>query len=386
MAVAPVHGSVATDLINQAAVVPDFQPDITRLEPDAAPLTVLLKRLRKRKINAPEAQWLESGPLPRFSTFSAVATNVATTINVNNALGFLRAGDFIRNTATGEGIELTATPATGANVTVTVIRGIGGVAAQAIASGEELFVVANVNAEGACLREIRTPPIENKSNFAEIVRDPFGITGTMAATMTRGQWRNERSRLQAEMGIEHLRKWEQILVAGAKRQDLSTAGKPKRFAGGLSEFITTNYTAINGALTETAFLAWLRTAFRFGSSRKVLYASPLVVNAIEGFARQNIRVVNDRASTYGITMRQYVSAQGQVDILMSRWMQDSVNLRGRAYLLDIDNLAYAHLRDTKLLQDRQANDCDRFEDEYFTEATYIIAQERSHAILDKVTG
>jgi hypothetical protein len=374
-----ITGDVATDTVLQADRVIDMAEGVAELEPDATPLVVLLKKMRKRKAKAPKAEWIENESMPRFDTTSATAASNAATIGVTTG-NYFRVGDFVRNTATGEGLEVTAT----ASATINVTRAIGGTAAAAMASGDELFIVSNVNQEGSLMREIKTPQMTAKFNYCQIVRTPFGVTGTEAATELHTG--STRKTLQATQGVEHMRSWEQIALFGAKREDTAVSGKPKRFAGGAVEFITSNVTNVGGALTEAAFLTFLRTGFRYGSDRKVLVASPLVVSAIEGYARTNIQVTNDRANTYGIQMRSYVSGQGTVDIVMSRALNDSVNYKGWAFLFDLDSLFYVPLRDTKLLEDIQANDADKIEDEYRTEATFVYEQERRHAILKGVTG
>jgi hypothetical protein len=45
-----------------------------------------------------------------------------------------------------------------------------------------------------------------------------------------------------------------------------------------------------------------------------------------------------------------------------------------------------YLRDTKLLEGRQANDADKIEDEYLTEACPVVHNEQKHALLKGVTG
>ena len=223
-------------------------------------------------------------------------------------------------------------------------------------------------------------------NYCEIVRTPLGITGSEAASKLYGG--PDRDRLQAYSAIEHMRQWENVFFFGARKEDTSTSGAPKRFAGGLIEYIATNKTAVGGTLSEATFQDFLRTGFRFGSDRKVLFASPIVVKAIEGFARSTIKTesASGHGETFGITMKQYVAGQGVVDIVMHRDWNDSAIYGGYAFLVDVDALKYRPLRDTKLLENRQANDADKIEDEYLTEASVEIQHERKHALLSGVTG
>ena len=375
-----VTGDLATDVINQSQRVIDMDDRIAELEPNAAPLVVILKKLKKVQAISPKVEWLEHLLMPRYDVTTATATAGATAIAVANA-AYFRVGDVIRDTFTGEAMEVTAVAAPN----LTVNRGIGSVPAAAVGSGDEIFIVANVNVEGASLRTIKQTKLNNLSNFCEIVRTPMGITGTEAASKLYGG--PDRNRLQATSGIEHMRDWEHICFFGAKKEDLTTSGAPKRFAGGLLEFIQTNKTLTVGTLTEAAWVAFLRSGFRFGSERKILFASPLVVQAIEGFARNNIRVTNDsNGETYGINMRTYVSGQGTVDIVMERAWNDSAKYNGYAFLIDMDALEFHTLRDTKLLEGRQANDADKLEDEYLTEACPVVKNEQKHSILAGVTG
>jgi len=384
MATAPtvLTGDLALDVINQSQRVIDMDDRIAELEPNAAPLVVLLKKLKRVQAIAPKVEWLEQVLMPRYDQLSAALTGTAVaSLPVANS-SFYRVGDVLRETATGEAMEVTGVSAG----VLGVNRGIGGVPAATGASGDEIFIVSNVNVEGASLRTIKTTQLNNLSNFCQIVRTPLGMTGTEAATKLYGG--PDRDRLRAAAGIEHMRDWEQICFFGAKKEDTTTTGAPKRFAGGAVEYISTNVTTAVGTLTEAAFITFLRSGFRYGSERKILFASPLVVGAIEGFARNNIRVSGseDHADTYGIQMRSYVSGQGVVDIVMERAWNDSTNYRGYAFLLDMDALEFHTLRDTKLLDNRQANDADKIEDEYLTEACPVFHNEQKHAILKGITG
>src|SRR5215471_2943081 len=374
-------GDLATDIINQAQRVIDMDDKIADLEPSASPLVVLLKKLRRVQAISPQVQWLENQLMPRYDTLSAAAASGATAIPTTHA-SYFRVGDVLRDTTTGEGMEVTGVSASGVGVN----RAIGSVSAQAIASSDELFIVSNVNAEGASLRTIKTVQLQNLSNFCEIVRTPLGITGTEAASKLYGG--PDRNRLQAHAAIEHMRDWEHISFFGARKEDITTAtGAPKRFAGGLIEYIQTNVTPAVGTLTETAFQTFLRTGFRYGSDRKVLFASPLVITAIEGFARNTLRTnVPDKASTFGVAMSTYVSGQGTVDIVMEKAWLDSRTYNGYAFLVDLDASEWHYLRDTKLLENRQANDADKLEDEYLTEACPVFKNEQKHALLKGVTG
>lgn len=311
--------------------------------------------------------------MPRITTTSASAASNATAFGVTADI--FRVGDVVRNTVKGWGILVTATAAGAISGSA-----VGGTAQTTATSGDELYIVANANTEGASLREIKFPQLVNASNYCEIVRTPFGTTGTEEATEHYGG--DEIARLKNKFGREHARALEQIAFFGLR--DLKATNQ--RMAGGLLEFISTNSTGAGGTLTEATWQGFLKTGFRYGSERKVAFCSPTAVQAIEGFARANLKVNDDRASDYGVVMKTYYSGQGIVDLVMHRDWNDSTTYGGYVILVDMDAFKYRPLRDTKLKQNVQAPDYDGEKHEYITEASFQVVHERRHAKLTGITG
>lgn len=380
MPVTLITGRQATDTINSSQVIRDVDDVVRYLEPDSAPFTMLTRKLRKRKATAPKVEWIEQDRMPIFTTLSASAASNATALGVTDNI--FRVGDVVRITDSGEGVEVTATAA-GA-VTVTRAIGVAVTAGVTAASTAELFIVGNVNAEGASLREIKTVQTTFPFNYVQIERHPTGLTGTDAATSQYGGI--DRNSLRRDAAFEHYRAWETTALQGAKRIDTSTTGSPKRFAGGIVEFVTTNVTNVGGTLTEAAFNTFLRTGFRYGGSTKILLAAPVVAQAINGFPSTNVVRPETGLKQWGNNISTYLSPFGTVDIMMERFLLDSANLKGWGFLIDVDHVFYAYLRDTKLLTDRQAPDADTLVDEWLTEATFAFTNEKTHAILKGVTG
>lgn len=211
----------------------------------------------------------------------------------------------------------------------------------------------------------------------QILRTPFGVTGTEDATKHYGG--DERKRLQAKFGREHARAIEQTLFFGAR--DL--AGTNQRFCGGLREFLSTNVTNDSGGTTEAEFQTFLKSGFRYGSEEKWFFCSPGAMAAIEGYARSNIRTNGsaDHGDTYGIKMSQYVSGQGIVNLVMHRDWNDSSVYGGYGFLVDPDAIKLRPLRDTRLRMNVHAPDYDGFKDEYLSEVSLQVTHERRHALL-----
>ena len=380
MATTLITGRQATDTITSGQVIRDVDDVVRYLDPDVAPLTMLTRRLRKRKATAPKVEWMEQDRMPLFTTLSASAASNGTALGVTDNI--FRVGDVIRITSTGEACEVTATAA-GA---VTVVRAIGVAVTAGVtaASAAELFIVNNVNAEGAGLREIKTVATVFPFNYCQTIRTPTGLTGTDAATSQYGGI--NYASLQKDALFEHYRSLEGTALEGAKRIDTTTAGATKHFAGGIVEFVTTNVTAVGGALTEAAFNTFLRTGFRYGSTNKVLLASPVVASAINGFPSTAVVRPSTGLSNWGNHISSYLSPFGTVDIMVEKFLLDSANLKGYAFLIDMDNVFWAYLRDIKWLPDRQAPDVDAMIGEYLSQSCFVFTNEKKHSILTGVTG
>ena len=355
----------------------DMAANVFELEPNVAPLLAITSKTNSAPARNPKIEWLEDESMPRITTLSASAASNATAWGVSADI--FRVGDVVRETADGFGILVTATAAG-------VISGsaVGGTAQTSAANAAELYIVANANAEGSTLREIKYPQLVNASNYCEIVRTPFGVTETEAATEHYGG--DEVARLQNKFGREHARALEQIAFFGVR--DLKATNQ--RMAGGLLEFISTNSTGAGGTLSESTFQTFLKKGFRYGSERKVLFCSPIVMTAIEGFTRTTSTGLLTQSpaqnATYGVSLKTYVFGNGTVDLVLHRDWYDSANYGGYGILVDMDAMKYRPLRDTKLKMNVQAPDYDGRKHEYITEASFQIVHERRHAKLTGVTG
>src|SRR5690348_4165058 len=139
--------------------------NVFELEPNVAPLVVLMNRLGSVPATNPKIEWNEDEALPRITTLSASAASNATAFGPTADI--FRVGDVVRFTTQGFAILVSATAAgaiTGAKV--------GSTAQASAASGAtgEMYIIGNANAEGASLREIRYTSLVNASNYVQLVR------------------------------------------------------------------------------------------------------------------------------------------------------------------------------------------------------------------------
>jgi hypothetical protein len=378
------------DILSNQRVV-DMSPTIAELEPDEAPLTTMLQKVSKRAAYSQKVEWLSDELVPRLTTLAASATSSATSLSVPATTGassgtYFRAGDVIRIASTGENCYVTGVSAD----TLYVTRGIGGTAVTAVsaASGVDVIKVGNAAAEGATLGTlIQTKKVAN-FNYAQIQRDPWGFTNTLVASKLYGG--PEPANEAKKKLIEHKRQLENTLFWGVR--DLNTSGSaPIGYCGGVFQYATTNLTASVGTLTESVFESFLRKAFRFGSQNKVFFCSPLVASALSSFPQGKLAPPAPGITEYGVSLSSYQSASGaKVQIMVKRDWYDFQNTSnqygGIGVMLDMDDITMRPLRDTVLKPDRQANDEDSIKQEYLTEWSFEMGNEKKHAIISGITG
>lgn len=376
-------GNLSTGNVLAIRRVIDMDEMIHQLEPDASPLVHLTAKLGKKVAINPKYDWMEDEGDPRWDTANAAASTAASATALVVAHGnFWAPQDIIKVPRTGEVIEVTAVSSN----TLTVRRAIGSTSAAQIQASDPLQNIGNANEEGAGLRTIRNTTILDKFNYCQIFRLPYGVTNTeMESELYGGP---DLALMRKKKAIMFKQDMERAFLFG-ERSEYTGGTNPKRTTAGLNSYITTNVTAAGGTLTETTWETFLRSIFRYGSSKRVVFASPLVMSAISGFARSKIQYPRpgDGEETYGINVTKYVSPHGQVALVRDVLLEGTV-WGGYAFACEMEDMKMRPLRnrDVKLLTGRQANDIDGTQEEYLAEVGFQLVHERKFGKLTGVTG
>jgi len=376
-----ITGARDTNNILSAKRVVDMSNEIALLEPDAAPLTVLMKRIDGKKKIAinPKYNWMEDELAPRWDAinFSTGYTAGDTSIVVDNG-SYFKVGDVIKSPTSGEQMLVTAVSTN----TLTVTRGWGNTSADTLSDNDKITILANASAEGSSAPTVKTTKEVEKTNYIQTIRTPFEVTGTEDASEMYGG--KDITYLQKKMGIEHKRDLERALLFGEPKEDL-TGTTPRRFTGGLNYFITTNRQDASGTLTEAEFETFCETIFRYGSKTKLLLASSKVISAINSWAKGKLQTV-PKDETYGIDVKEYLSGHGTLLVVKHNLLEESY--AGYAFAVDTEYIKMRTMqgRDTKLKTNIQANDADTRKDEYMTDIGFQLELEKAHGVLYGVTS
>uniref|UniRef100_A0A832I0Z0 Phage major capsid protein n=1 Tax=Eiseniibacteriota bacterium TaxID=2212470 RepID=A0A832I0Z0_UNCEI len=380
---ANLSGARGTGNITAAQIKPDVDNKLYLLDANKAPLVALTAKLRKKVTTNPKFSWFEQNIESYIDAvnYSTGYTAGSTSIVVDNG-SYFSPQDTVKVPSTGEVMRVTAIST---NI-LTVVRGVGETAAGALADNEPLWIIGSAFEEGTTSATANTGLSAEVYNYCQIFKSSIEDTGTMMETDTyTGPDLPEQRRI---VGIKHSQKLERAFFFGERAIDTSGT-HPRRYTRGLNTFITTNVTDAGGTLTEAEFESFLRSGFRYGSRKKYLFASRLIVSAISSWAQGKLQMF-PKDKTYGIAIAQYLSPHGEVLIISHDMLEGAgatnQEYGGYAFLVDLENVMYRPLqnRDTRLKMNVQANDQDGEKDEYITEAGLMVVQEKTHAILKDV--
>lgn len=381
-------GIVDTEAVLSDEKVVDMEERFRLLDPDTSQFMTILNKLPSKAAKREKVNWLEDELFPNLTTLAASATSAATTVDVATGTGtYFRAGDLVRVVSTGEMLEVTSI----STDTLTVTRSIGSVAAVSAASGGDLLIVANAAAQGADYGTLKVTKRVLGYNYTQIVRHPFGFTGTDVEIETYGP--GDPANELAKKAVEHKRAMENLAFFGA-RDFTSNSPSSKGYAGGLQEFLSTNVWSSAGAIDLAYIDDKLSTVFQRGSQKKVIFAAPKPAQALSNLFANNWVRARPEDRVYGAKVSAFVNgAYGEsVPVVVKReWgaRQSASNGHGSwMFIIDTEYVRKRPLRNrnTAILRNRQGNGEDKVVHEYLTELSFEVSQEKVHGLIKGITA
>lgn len=380
----------------------DAEDKIFLLSPNKHPLVALLTSIGKafdggswkgagmlkRVTGNPTFTWWEDTYGGRYAkvsgTVSAAADQTVTLTGAGSSSGkIFTTGDLVKNARTGECFTVSTVAST---TIVANARGFGSTAAAAMADGDGLFIIGNVNEENSGSRNVNTTQKSKETNYTQIFKSTMSVSGTEKAANLYGG--ADLAYQRGKKGTEHAVDIERAFWWGEKYEDTGLYGHPRRSTGGIYEFINAGNSYVqnqSGPLTAPDLNTFLREGFTYGDNRKMLYAGGIVLQAINEIARGQI-TTKSLDTTYGMKISEWVTAFGTISIVHNPlFVQDYAS---DAFLLDMSSFQYRFMkdRDTKLLTNIQTPDADGQVDQYITECGLGRKLAPNHAMLTGVTS
>jgi hypothetical protein len=359
-----------------------------------APIFGLMSKVQKDSTDDPEFSWWdEPNDLVRLTVNGALGSGDTTVVidsadpstsapgNVWGVAKHLKAGDLllVEPTAdaaafTHEYLEVTSVLS---DTAFMVSRGAAGSTAGAIANDASLLLVGSVYAEGTgAPRAASRNPIKY-SNYTQIFKDVYEITGTAEETRTRtgDPIKNDKKR----KAFDHARGIELALLFGRKSETTGDNGKPKRTFDGIRRFIPTqNTTIMAGADTLNHFLDAVYPIFDFDTEAgdtRIGFCGNGALNglnkAIMSASGQSAINVNfqGQVKVYGMNFNEYVLPQGRLLLKTHPLMNRHALYKNSMFMIDFSALRWRPMknRDTKFKDNIQNPDEDVRRGQWMTE-------------------
>ena len=354
----------------------------------SAPLFALSARIASDSVDDPEFNWWdEPNDLIRIQ-FNAAFGSGVTSLTVDSpdpsasAPGLpygnathLKPGDLLMlEDATEAAVftheimqVVTVTSATA----FTVVRGVAGSVAVAIVDDDFALKIGSAYAEGTLSPDATSRNPIKYSNFCQIFKSSYELTGTILKTRARTGKALDNDKKRKT--FDHSRDIELALMFGQKFETTGANGKPLRFMGGLREFIPTDTTTIFGAsVTLTQYLDATTPLFDWDTpagDERIVFCGNGYLNTLNLLANSNGQIrFGDVIDIFGMKLREFILPQGRLFLRTHPLMNRHAQYKDSAFIVDMSSLKWRPLRDTKSMDNIQANDADTIKGQWLTEA------------------
>ena len=378
-----------------------FREMILWLNPNGrSPLTALMSKMRSERVTDPEFSWWEESlTLVRVET-DAEANDSATTISLDSGALQLVRGDVLLvekdddTDYTNEIVEVSETPSGDGEIAVS--RGVADTTAATIPSGAFLTRIGTSFAEGTGSPDVSQRNPKKQHNFCQIFKTAYELTETVKETTFRtgDAKQNDRRR----KSFDHAVSMELAWLYGRAYETTGDNGKPKRYTGGLRQFIRTNNkvfdpsaTSGKSEVTEDNFLDFVHKVFDHegdngGSDERLVLAGNEALNTLNKLARDSnsTRINFDGiVETYGMRLQRWIVPQGAFYVRTHPLLNTHGRYSSSMFIVDPANLVYRYLRDTKDQQGIQANDEDVEKGQWLTECGMELHHEKTMAFIGR---
>jgi hypothetical protein len=378
----------------------DFRESILFYNPNGtAPIFALTGKAGKKVVTDPQFFWwsepntlwrsttnLSGGTLAATDTTFTIAAADPTSTTPGTpwaAATHLKQGDLIL-------IEGTADSATFNNEVVqvqtvlsdtqfTVTRGVGGTTAGTIADLTGLLLIGSAFPEGTgAPRAVSRNPIKY-TNFTQIFKDTYELTGTTTETFARtgNAWSNDKKRKM----FDHARAIEMAILFGRPAESVGSNGKPMRFMGGIRNFLpATNTTVFTPPVTIEQFLDAVEPVFNFdtegGDTRLAFLGNKAIVELNKIVKNStNVRVTWDQQiKIFGMDFVEMIMPRGRVLLRSHPLLSLEPIYQKSGVFIDFASFKYVAMkgRDTLVKDDVQLKDEDVRRGFIQTEASLLV--------------
>lgn len=284
-----------------------------------APLLALSSGMPKEAAGDTSFQWVEDSHLSGNTAANGSHNSAATTITVDDT-SIWTAGSILMNQSSGEYMYITAVLSA---TQVTVLRGIAGTTAATIADNAILQHVGTAFEEGGGRPEAVTQKGESRSNYVQIFKNGWAVTGTAKAVKFHTGSQLAYNRQQA-LGY-HVEDIERAFLFG-RPGVLTRNNKQLRLSGGIVYQIETYGGLVSsandggaGQLSMDSILSFLRQIFDRNvkglPNERISFTGSAVLELIQRMIRKDAQYqIHVDETAYGIKVMRLIGINGDLKL------------------------------------------------------------------------
>ena len=389
-------GNFTTDLAKKS-----FAGMITRLMPNgSAPLFGLTSMLfTETAVQVEHGFFTKTMIFPEVQLDGAIADGVVNVFTVDTSANILP-GMIMRVNTTGENVIINQV--LGAT-TLQVTRGVGTVAAAAIANDVKLFQVGNAFEEGSQRPGALNVTPVRITNLTQIFRDAWALTDTARATQVIAG-NDTVSESKQDCAAFHASAIEKALFFGQKSQGTRN-GKPFRTMAGFiaivgdltyypSSYAAANVTTAGATTTYTQLEAALDPVFNQATDPKVANERVLFVGGTAKLVLNNIGRLNgsyqlvDGQTSWGLQFSTFKTARGTFRVIEHPMFNTNSTWSKMACAVDLSTFNVAYLGDRKTKNEEYGAEegQDATGGSLTTEMTCVIKNPPANAVIHNLTA
>lgn len=352
-----------------------------------AVLTALMAKAKKQSTDDPEFNWWEeeNNIVRVSSTVGASATSTSVTLDSGGLS--LVAGDVLmveKTETTAYDNEFVMVSSVTSDTVVEFKRGAAGTTAAITGANVSFTKVGNAYAEGTTSPTVTSRNPTKVYNYCQIFKTAYEQTETAGKTRTRtgDSLANDKKRRM----FDHSSALEFAFLFGKKYEDTGANGKPRRFTGGLRQFISSNQKIYTTTPTEDDFLDQLAPVFDYDApgagNERIVLAGNNALNRLNKMARDSSSSRINHGETvkyYGMELTKWTIPQGTIYIKTHPLMNTHGRFKNSMFVINPSAIVYRPLRDTKMQDNIQAPDSDTKKGQWLTEAGLEVNHEKTMA-------
>jgi hypothetical protein len=265
---------------------------------------------------------------------------------------------------------------------------VAGTSAATIPDNACLTRIGNAFSDGTGAPAASTRNPTKVKNYSQIFKVTYELTGTAEQTTLRtgDAVSNDKKRKMFDIASQ----MEFAFLFGKAYETVASNGKPKRYTGGLRQFIQTNVkiwttTPTEDELLDAVYKVWDFETSEAGDERLVL-AGNVFLNSLNKLARSSTstRINFDGVvKIYGMNLQRWVLPQGTLYVRTHPLMNLHGMYSASAFVIDPSNIIYRPMknRDVKFKDNIQLPDADTRKGLWMGEVGIEVRHEKTMAYL-----